>query len=111
MTDEYFHYRGTRYTLKSGRFHERGTGRDMFEGANYSRWIDDKNFVEYASEFLRKDRHFTGENPSASAVMFELSLGIQRGEIAVVESHITLWSIIPASFRALSRASPGNISG
>jgi hypothetical protein len=37
---------------------------------NYSQWIDDKNFIAYADEFLRKERHFTGENHSASAVMF-----------------------------------------
>jgi hypothetical protein len=78
MTDEYFHYRGMRYSLKSEGFHEHGTGqpsafdtdRKMFEGVNYSQWIDDKNFIAYADEFLRKERHFTGENHSASAVMF-----------------------------------------
>jgi hypothetical protein len=96
MKDEYFYYRGMRYMLKSERFYGHGTdqpaasdpSRAMFEVANYSRWIEDKKFIEYAAEFLKREWHFTGKIHSASSVMFELSTGIRRGEIRVLESPI-----------------------
>ena len=92
MTDDIFHYRGKRYKLKQAGFYrhdpqvlaESKMAQEMFDGVNSFRLDENKEFIEHAKRFLR----ISNSRQNASSTVFDVSVGIQRGDILVVESPL-----------------------
>ncbi len=92
MTDDYFHYRGTRYKLESACFYrhnaevlaESKAAQEMFDGVNSFRLAENEQFIKHAKRYLRT----SNRTQSASSTVFEVSIGIRRGDILVVENPI-----------------------
>ncbi|MGX6999300.1 hypothetical protein [Caballeronia sp. KNU42] len=92
MMDDTFNYRGKRYKLRPACFYrhdpqvlaESKVAQEMFDGVNSFRLVENKEFIEHAKRFLR----ISNSSRSASSTVFDVSVGIRRGDILVVESPL-----------------------
>ena len=92
MINDIFNYRGKRYKLRPACFYkhdpqvlaESKVAQEMFDGVNSFRLEENKEFIEHANRFLR----ISNSRRSASSTVFDVSVGIRRGDILVVESPL-----------------------
>jgi len=92
MTDDIFHYRGTRYKLESACFYrhnaevlaESKAAQVMFDGVNSYLLAENEQFIKCARRFLRT----SNSRQSGSSIVFEVGNGIRRGDFLVVESPL-----------------------